>query len=224
MTDQRVRDAHIWQSERLEALGRVSAGVAHDFNNLLAAVGGFAQLGRSVSIDNQAIDYFNQIEAASEKAVALTRQMLVFAREQVLSPVVLELNEVVEAVSQLLRQLVPPRIDLVWGLSPAPVPVYVDRSQLEQVILNLAVNSRDAIPTNGSITIGTSNGASTNGTAAGVLQVSGHRLRDLRACAATHLRPLLHDQASRDGHRPRPRHHLRDRVSKRRLDRGQLDR
>ena len=98
--------------------------------------------------------------------------MLVFAREQVLSPVVLELNEVVEAVSLLLRQLVPPRIDLVWSLSPAPVPVYVDRSQLEQVLLNLAVNSRDAIPTKGSITIGTRNGASTNGTAAGVLQVA----------------------------------------------------
>ena len=172
VTDQRVRDAHIWQSERLEALGRVTAGVAHDFNNLLTAVGGFAQLGRSGSIDKQAIDCFDQIEAASEKAVALTRQMLVFAREQVLSPVVLELNEVVEAFSLLLRQLVPPRIDLVWSLSPAPVPVYVDRSQLEQVLLNLAVNSRDAIPTNGSITIGTRNGASTNGTAAGVLQVT----------------------------------------------------
>jgi PAS domain S-box-containing protein len=172
VTDQRVRDAHILQSERLEALGRVTAGVAHDFNNLLTAVGGFAQLGRSVSIDKQAIDCFDQIEAASENAVALTRQMLVFAREQVLSPVVLELNEVVEAFSLLLRQLVPPRIDLVWSLSAAPVPVYVDRSQLEQVLLNLAVNSRDAIPTDGSITIGTRNGSSTNGTAAGVLQVT----------------------------------------------------
>ena len=188
VTDQRVRDAHLWQSERLEALGRVSAGVAHDFNNLLSAVGGFAQLGRSVSIDKQTIDYFNQIEAASEKAVGLTRQMLAFAREQVLSPVVLELNEVVEAVSQLLRQLVPPRIDLVWSLSPAPVPVYVDRSQLERVLLNLAVNSRDAIPTKGSITIGTSNGASTSGAAAGVLQVM-----DTGSGIAEHVLPHIFD-------------------------------
>ncbi len=114
--------------------------------------------------------------------------MLVFAREQVLSPVVLELNEVVEAISQLLRQLVPPRIDLVWSLSPAPVPVYVDRSQLEQVLLNLAVNSRDAIPTNGSITIGTSNGASTSGAAAGVLQVM-----DTGSGIAEHVLPHIFD-------------------------------
>jgi PAS domain S-box-containing protein len=188
VTDQRLRDAQVRQGERLEALGRVSAGVAHDFNNLLTAVGGFAQLGRTVSIDRQTIAYFNQIEAASEKAVALTRQMLVFAREQVLSPVLLELNEVVEAVSLLLRQLVPARIDLVWSLSPAPVPVYVDRSQLEQVLLNLAVNSRDAINTNGSITIGTKNGAATNGAATGVLQVT-----DTGSGIAEHVLPHIFD-------------------------------
>lgn len=188
VTDQRARDAHVRQSERLEALGRVSADVAHDFNNLLAAVGSFAQLGRTISIDNQTIDYFSQIETASQKAVTLTRQMLVFAREQVLSPVALELNEVLEAASLMLRQLVPPRIELVWSLSPDPVPVYVDRSQLEQVLLNLAVNSRDAITTKGSITIGTKSGASTNGAATGVLQVT-----DTGAGIAEHVLPHIFD-------------------------------
>ena len=156
VTDDRRRDERLRQAQRLEAIGRVTAGVAHDFNNLLAAVRGFASLGQAASVDEKTKRYFDQIDSASEKGIAMTRQLLVFAREQDLSPTAIDLNEVVEDLSSLLRQLLPAGIDLQLALSPQPVPVFVDRSQLEQVLLNLVVNSRDAIDTTGSITVRTS--------------------------------------------------------------------
>jgi PAS domain S-box-containing protein len=159
VTDERLREARRRQSDRLETLGKVTAGVAHDFNNLLMAVGGFAQLGQAVAPDTTSIGYFDEIESASEKGRAMTRQLLTFAREQELSPVVVDLNEVVAGLSSLLRQLVPSGIEIVINLPLAPVPVFVDRSQLEQVLLNLVVNSRDAIDAAGSITLSTMNDA-----------------------------------------------------------------
>lgn len=155
VTDERLRDQRFRQAQRLEAIGRVTANVAHDFNNLLAATGGFARLGRAAAVDEQSKAYFAEIESASRKAEALTRQLLVFAREQDLSPVVVDLNDVVEGLSSLLWQLMPGGIDLRLALSPRPVPVFVDRSKLEQVLMNLVVNSRDAIVANGSITVTT---------------------------------------------------------------------
>ena len=155
VTDERLRDERLRQAQRLEAIGRVTAGVAHDFNNLLVAVGGFANLGQAASVDEKTRSYFDAIDSASQKAVALTRQLLVIAREQDLSPAVIDLNNVVEGLSSVLRQLTPAGIDLHLALSPQPVPVFVDRSQLEQVLLNLVVNSRDAVGTTGSITVST---------------------------------------------------------------------
>jgi two-component system cell cycle sensor histidine kinase/response regulator CckA len=153
VTDERRRDERLRQGQRLEAIGRVTAGVAHDFNNLLAAVGGYAELGQAASLDAKTRGYFDRIDAASQQAVALTRQLLVFAREQELSPTAIDLNDVVKSLSSLLRQLIPVGIDVHLALSPQPVPVFVDRSQLERVLLNLVVNSRDAIETTGSITV-----------------------------------------------------------------------
>jgi signal transduction histidine kinase len=155
VTDEHLRDQRLRQAQRLEAIGRVTAGVAHDFNNLLTAVGGFARLGQAIAPDTTSKSYFDQIDSASQTAVALTRQLLVFSREQVLAPVVVDLNDVVEGLSSVLRQLLPAGIDLQLKLSPEPVRVFVDRSQLDQVLLNLVMNSRDAIDTNGSITVST---------------------------------------------------------------------
>ena len=155
VTKERLRDARLRQTERLEMLGRLTAGVAHDFNNLLAAVGGFANLGKANSADERLTEYFDQIDAASRKAVALTRQLLAFGGEQDLAPSVIDLNEVVEGLSSLMRQLMPNGIDLRLALSPQPVIVFADPSQVEQVLLNLVVNSRDAIDTTGSITVST---------------------------------------------------------------------
>jgi PAS domain S-box-containing protein len=155
VTDEHLRDERLRQAQRLEAIGRVTASVAHDFNNLLTAAGGFAKLGQAVASDAKSKAYFAEIESASQKAEALTRQLLVFAREQDLSPVVVDLNDVVEGLSSLLRQLMPAGIDLRLALSPQPVPVFVDPSQLDQVLVNLVVNSRDAIVATGSITVST---------------------------------------------------------------------
>jgi PAS domain S-box-containing protein len=156
VTSERRRDAEQRQTQRLEVLGRVTAGVAHDFNNLLTAIGGFARLGQLKSdTDGKDAYYFEQIIAASETATALTRQLLTIGREQALSPVLVDLNEIVKGVFSLLRQLMPSGIELRLALSAEPVVVFADRSQLEQVLINLVVNSRDAIDSTGSVTLST---------------------------------------------------------------------
>ena len=155
VTNERLRDAQSRQTERLEMLGRLTVGVAHDFNNLLAAIQGFANLGQNNSDDEKLTGYFDQINAAGQKATTLTRQLLAFGRQQDLAPEVVDLNGVVEGLSSLMRQLMPARVELRLELSSAPVAVFVDRSQLEQVVLNLVVNGRDAIDTAGSITVST---------------------------------------------------------------------
>ena len=155
VTVERMREARSQQTERLEMLGQLTAGVAHDFKNLLAAVGGFAQLGQAESVDENLSNYFDQIDSASKKAAALTRQLLAFGRQQDLAPTCLDANEIVESLSSLIRQLMPAGVELQLELSRQPVTVYVDQSQFEQVVLNLVVNGRDAIETSGSITIRT---------------------------------------------------------------------
>ena len=159
VTDERLRDERLRQAQRLEAIGRVTAGVAHDFNNILAAVRGFANLGQRAAVDAKTKAYFDEIDSASRRAFALTHQLSVFAREQHLAPTVVDLNDIVDDLFSLLRQLVPAGIELRLALAPQPVHVFVDASQLEQVLLNLVVNSRDAIETTGTITVRTTSDA-----------------------------------------------------------------
>ncbi|HEY8722259.1 MAG TPA: ATP-binding protein [Gaiellaceae bacterium] len=155
VTTERLHDERLRQAQRLEAIGRVTAGVAHDFNNLLAAICGFAELGQTASTDEKTSRYFKEIDSAGQKAEQLTRQLLAFAREQILAPTIIDLNNAVENLASVLRQLLPASVELHFELSPQPVPVFVDRSQFEQVLVNLVVNSRDAIDTTGSITVST---------------------------------------------------------------------
>jgi PAS domain S-box-containing protein len=155
VTDARLLEERFRQAQRLEAIGRVTAGVAHDFNNILAAVRGFASVGLRASADPTIRQYFDEIDAAGRRAFALTQQLSAFTREQQLTPELVDLNEIVDGLSSLLQQLVPADIDLRLAFSPQPVPVVVDRSQLEQVLLNLVVNSRDAIDAPGTITVST---------------------------------------------------------------------
>ena len=152
----RARDERLRQTERLETLGQLTAGIVHDFRNLLAAVGGFAKLGLKHTDDERTSRYFESIASASDRAEALTGQLLAFARQQDLSPTLIDLNEVIERLSSLLRQLMPEDIHLHIALAPEPVIVFVDRSQLEQVVVNLVVNSRDAIEGSGKVTVSTS--------------------------------------------------------------------
>ena len=156
VTEERRRDAMLQQSERLEMLGQLAAGIVHDFKNILTVVGGFAQLGKARSKDAKIDACFDSIESASERAGALTQQLLAFARQQELTPAVIDLNETIEGFSSLLHQLLPDGVDLEIELSEEPVMVFVDPSQLEQVALNLVVNARDATEAPGCITISTS--------------------------------------------------------------------
>jgi len=157
VTTERQQEQRLRQAQRLEAIGQATAGVAHDFGNILAAVRGFAQLGQRASGSEKAAHYFSEIDRAGAKAAQLTRQLLAFARQQDLTPTVIDLNDVVGDLSSVLAQLVAPGVDLRLALSPEPIAVFVDRSQLEQVLINLVVNSNDAIDTIGTITITTSN-------------------------------------------------------------------
>jgi signal transduction histidine kinase len=156
VTKDKLVEAHLRQAQRLEAVGRVTAGVAHDFNNLLTVIRGSASLGQAKSADpTTAAHYFDQIASAGEKATELTRQLLVFSREQELSPECLDLNQVVCEFANLLGHLLPPDIALKLELSAEPVPAFADRAQVEQILLNLVVNSRDAIGTKGVIRVTT---------------------------------------------------------------------
>lgn len=159
VTQERLRDAHHRQTQRLEALGEITAGVVHDFNNLVVAIAGYAELGQKAFAGNgKECRYFDDIQQASQKATALTRQLLTFAHEQKLSPTLIDLNEAIDGLSSVLGQLLPTDAQLRYELAAEPVFVFVDHSQLEQVLINLVVNSRDATNGSGVITIGTAHG------------------------------------------------------------------
>jgi two-component system, cell cycle sensor histidine kinase and response regulator CckA len=135
---------------RLDAVGRLAGGVAHDFNNLLTVIAGYAELVAATldSTDMRSGD-LGEIKRAAHRASLLTRQLLAFSRKQVLRPEVLDMNEIVRDVALLVRRLIGEGIELVVELSGSRLPVYGDRLQLEQVLLNVAVNARDAMPVGG---------------------------------------------------------------------------
>lgn len=146
------------QAQKMEAVGRLAGGVAHDFNNLLTAIRGYADL-LLMGLD----DGFpmrrevEEIQRAADRAADLTRQLLAFSRKQVLQPKILDLNAVVSNMDKMLRRLIGEDVDLATVLRPALGMVKVDPGQIEQVIMNLAVNARDAMPEGGKITIETAN-------------------------------------------------------------------
>jgi two-component system, cell cycle sensor histidine kinase and response regulator CckA len=146
------------QAQRMEAVGRLAGGVAHDFNNLMSAVVGFSDLVLA-QLDplHPVRRYVEDIRRAGERATALTTQLLAFSRKQVLQPRVLDVNGVVRDIQTLLRRLIGADIDLVGSLEPGLRSVEADPGQLEQVIMNLVVNARDAMPTGGTLTIATAN-------------------------------------------------------------------
>jgi signal transduction histidine kinase len=146
------------QVQKMEALGRLAGGVAHDFNNLLTVIKGHSELildrmapGDPVLLSGE------QIRKAADRAATLTRQMLAFSRKQALQPKVLDVNAVVEDIGKLLKRLIPEDIEVIFRAEESLGRVKADASQLEQVLLNLAVNARDAMPQGGKLTIETHN-------------------------------------------------------------------
>jgi signal transduction histidine kinase len=148
-------ETRLRQAEKLEAVGQLAGGVAHDFNNLLVAIRGYGELalGRVAGGDPKTVEYLEAVLAASDRAAGLTKQLLAFGGRQVLRPEVLDLNDVVRTTSGLLQLLIGDHVELVTVLAVRPVLVKADRGQLEQVIMNLAVNGRDAMPDGGVLTI-----------------------------------------------------------------------
>lgn len=146
------------QALKMDAVGKLAGGVAHDFNNLITAITGHSEMClRRLTPENSLYRHVDQIKKAGDRAAALTRQLLAFSRKQILQPEVLDLNHIVVEVSKMLQRLIGEDIDLLMGLAADLGKVKADPNQLEQVLMNLVVNARDAMPKGGKLTIETSN-------------------------------------------------------------------
>ncbi len=158
VTKERQLEDQVRQSQRVEAVGRLAGGVAHDFNNLLTIITGYSDLllDRLDEADPSR-PHVTEIRKAADRAASLTRQLLAFSRRQVLTPQVLDLNSVVANMHKMLRRLIGEDVELVTIAAQDLWRVKVDPGQVEQVLLNLAINSRDAMPRGGKITVETAN-------------------------------------------------------------------
>ena len=158
ITDRRRLEEQLVQSQKMEAIGRLAGGIAHDFNNLLTAIFGYADLlARGVKEMPRLLRNVQEILHAAERAAGLTRQLLAFSRKQVLQPRVLSLNAAVAGMETMLRRLIGEDVQLFTALDPGLGQARADPGQLEQVILNLAVNARDAMPQGGQLIVETAN-------------------------------------------------------------------
>ncbi len=154
VTERRQLEARVLQAQKMEALGQLAGGVAHDFNNVLTVIRSTAELGlENVAEGAPLHEALATIRDASARASGLTTQLLAFSRRQILQPVVLDVNDLVYDLAPMLRRAIGERIALDLRFAPAPATILADRSSIEQVILNLAINSRDAMAGGGTLTI-----------------------------------------------------------------------
>jgi len=161
ITERRRLEEELRLSQKMEAIGRLAGGVAHDFNNLLTIISGYAHMLdaglRQGRTSDSYPDFANEIIKASERAAALTGQLLVFSRKQVIQPVVLNLVETLQGLSKMLRRTLGENIEITIDIPPQPCRVKADAGHMEQLILNLAINARDRMPKGGQLRISLSN-------------------------------------------------------------------
>jgi two-component system cell cycle sensor histidine kinase/response regulator CckA len=156
-TEEKRLEERLRQSQKLEAVGRLAGGVAHDFNNLLTIILGYSDLILLCTHETAAREHAHEVKRAAERAAGLTKQLLAFSRRQVLQPKVLDLNSVVADTDKMLRRLIGEDIELLSAGAMDLGRVKADRGQIEQVLVNLVVNARDAMPEGGLLTIETDN-------------------------------------------------------------------
>jgi nitrogen fixation negative regulator NifL len=157
VTEQRSLEQQLRLAQKMEAVGRLAGGVAHDFNNVLTAIFGYVEmLQEDLPADSGAQEDLEEVRKAAERAAGLTRQLLAFSRQQVLEPVVLSLNDVLQDVEKMLRRVIGEDVELRLNLPPDVGNVRADPGQLQQVIMNLVVNARDAMPRGGTLIVETS--------------------------------------------------------------------
>ena len=158
ITERRTLEEQLLHSQKMEAVGRLAGGVAHDFNNLLTVIKGYGDLILNELPEKDPMrSEVDEIRRAAERAASLTHQLLAFSRRQVMAPRVVDLNQVVSNMQKLLKRLLGEDVELLVSLDPRLGKVKADPGQLEQVIMNLAVNARDAMPRGGKLTLETSN-------------------------------------------------------------------
>src|SRR5216684_3668529 len=158
VTEKRTLERQLRMAQKMEAIGRLSGGIAHDFNNLLGVIIGYSGVSKkSLDKSQPNYEYATEIEKAGQRAASLTRQLLAFSRQQVLTPSVLSMNSLVSDMEKMLPRLLGEDINVSLALDPKLGNVKADQSQIEQVIMNLAVNARDAMPSGGKLRIQTAN-------------------------------------------------------------------
>ena len=158
ITGRHAAEEQLRQSQKIDAIGQLTAGIAHDFNNLLLGMLGYTELAQAeVDAEGQVAEYLRRIESSAQRAANLTGQLLAFGRRQALHPEPLKLNALVSETVAMLRRVLGERIELLTVLDPALDAVRADAGQMQQVLLNLALNARDAMPEGGTLTIRTTN-------------------------------------------------------------------
>jgi PAS domain S-box-containing protein len=157
ITDARLLEEQLRQSQKMEAVGRLAGGVAHDFNNLLAVIIGYAEIVRRKDPEGPHAAKIGEIEKAAQRAAGLTRQLLAFSRKQVLTPKVLDLGVILTDLGRMLPRLLEESVLLTLSTKPGLHSIKADPVQIEQVVMNLAVNARDAMPKGGELTLSTQN-------------------------------------------------------------------
>jgi PAS domain S-box-containing protein len=172
VTDRKRLEEQFRQAQKMEAVGRLAGGVAHDFNNLLTVIRGYSELlAKRIDAESPLRRQVKQIKRAADRAVALVQQLLAFSRKQVVEPRILDLNTAIAGLESMLGRLIGEDVELSIAPAPEPVFVRVDPTQLEQVVMNLAVNARDAMPHGGSLSIAT----------------GPHRIRDAMTCRSCRI-------------------------------------
>jgi nitrogen-specific signal transduction histidine kinase/CheY-like chemotaxis protein len=156
LRDRKQLEAQLLQAQKMESIGRLAGGVAHDFNNMLTAIIGYTELAKSQLPQEHPVQQdLDNVHDAARRSAGLTRQLLAFARKQVITPRAVDLNDLISRIDTMLNRLLGEDIRLVMKLKTGLAPVLIDAGQFEQVLMNLAVNARDAMPNGGTLSIET---------------------------------------------------------------------